>query len=399
MKNQKGQYLWGYISMNNFKINVKFKNEKESYVIVSGIIDTLSADKFSNTIVEIHREYNDSKIFLDFTKVSMITNACVEHLMMFKENGVKLQLVGVKKEVNTILKLTGADKVLDIETEVESLDVSNCKLLGKGFHSEVYRLDDETIAKIYYDLPSIDTLINERIIAKQAFIKGVPTEISFGLCESNGRAGLMYELVDANTLLSMLEKDIDNMDKYIKDYVCLVKKVHEFDDEGMVQVPDMKQILINNINNLRKFISSEGINKLMNVINSVPDSNHLLHGDPHPANVMLSDKGMIFIDLSDMRTGDEILDLVYLNRTLIQYNKLPSNTYSLGVENSKKLWELFFDEYYKELNEQDKKDIYNKIDLLALVNITEKFMMKNPDNEEAQLLFRELQDKINQLNI
>ena len=120
----------------------------------------------------------------------------------------------------------------------------------------------------------------------------------------------------------------------------------------------------------------------MNVINSVPDSKHLLHGDPHPANVMLSDKGMIFIDLSDMRTGNEILDLVYLNRTLIQYNKLPSNTYSLGVENSKKLWELFFDEYYKELNEQDKKDIYNKIDLLALVNITEKFMMKNPDNEE-----------------
>lgn len=65
-------------------------------------------------------------------------------------------------------------------------------------------------------MSDIDMLITERIIAKQAFVKGVPTEISFGLCESDGKAGLVYELVDAETLLSIFSKDDSTIEKYVR---------------------------------------------------------------------------------------------------------------------------------------------------------------------------------------
>lgn len=40
-------------------------------------------------------------------------------------------------------------EILNIEQETLSVDTTGCKLLGKGFHSEVYKLNDETIAKVY----------------------------------------------------------------------------------------------------------------------------------------------------------------------------------------------------------------------------------------------------------
>ena len=378
--------------MSNSTINIEYKNRQEIYIILSGIIDTSFADTLNEVIEKAHLEFSNAKIILDFTKVSIITNSCVEYLLKYINEGVKLQLVGVNKEVSVVLKLTGIDSKLEMENEVKSIDVSNCKLLGKGFHSEVYKLDDETIAKIYYDLPSIDTLISERIMAKQAFVKGVPTEISFGLCESNGKAGLMYELVDADTLLSVFVKDPNNIEKYIPEYVSLVKRIHEFDSIGMLEIPDMKQILINNVNNLKKYINDDA-EKLMKVVNSIPNSNHLLHGDPHPANVMLTNNGMIFIDLSDMRTGNEILDLVYLNRTLVQFQKIPTNNYALSRQDSKRLWDLFAEEYFKELSDIEKEQIKAKIDLLALLNITERFIRKNPNDETAITLLKELIDK------
>lgn len=380
------------MNYSNFKIESKVLSSIEIYIVVTGIIDTISSETFGKYVYECHNKYPKSKITIDFTKVEMITSACMRYLLKFKKDEINYELVGVKREVYTVLKLSGMSEVLNIEQETISVDTTGCKLLGKGFHSEVYKLNDETIAKVYYDLPDIDMLITERIIAKQAFVKGVPTEISFGLCESDGKAGLVYELVDAETLLSIFSKDDSSIEKYVKDYVEIVKKINTFDSEGIIEIPKAKDILGNDVNYLKDYLNINEYQTLSNILNSVEDSNHLLHGDPHPANVMLTNKGMVFIDLSDMRTGNKLFDLVYLNRTLIQFQKFPDN-YALNKEQCNKLWTLFVNEYYKDESNVERELAI--IDVLSITSITVKFLMKDVTSENGYTLLEELKNKLN----
>ena len=373
-------------------MNIEVKNSKDVYVIATGTIDTNAASFFDEQINLVRAKNPDKKIYIDFTKVKMITSACIRCLLKFKKNNYNFELIGVNKEVYTVLKLTGMNEILNLEQETISVNIEGCKLLGKGFHSEVYQINDETIAKIYYDLPDIDMLINERIIAQQAFVKGVPTEISFGMCESNGRPGLVYELVDADTLLSIFVDDETKMEELVPQYVDIVKKMHRFDSNGIIAIPDTKEILQKDIDTIRNYLQDDYCVKLQNLLDNIPNSNHLLHGDAHPGNVMLTNKGMVFIDLSDMRTGDEIFDLVYLHRTLIQFNKIAGNTYALKQEQAAKLYRLFFDEYYKDETEDRKRELDSKIYLLSLISITARFLRKNPNDEESIRMLNELKE-------
>ena len=144
-------------------------------------------------------------------------------------------------------------------------------------------------------------------------------------------------------MLSIFSKDDSTIEKYVKDYVDIVKKMNTFDSEGIIEIPKAKDILGYDVNYLKDYLTAKEFQILSNILNSIEDCDNLLHGDPHLANVMLTNKGMVFIDLSDMRSGNGIFDLVYLNRTLIQFQKFPDK-YALNKEQCKKLWTLFINE-------------------------------------------------------
>lgn len=232
------------------------------------------------------------------------------------------------------------------------------------------------------------------MIAKQAFVKGVPTEISFQLCEAENRPGLMYELVDAKTLLSTLVNNPDDMDKYIKEYVELVKKMHEYDDEGINGIYNKKEVFTFESSVVLKYLPDDCKSKLENIKDIIPDSNMLVHGDPHPANIMLTNRGMIFIDLSDMGIGDEKFDLMYLYRTLILFNQLPDSSYALDYEHSEKLWNSFIEEYYKDKDKAYIEKELKIIRILALNSICCRFLLKDPNMEKTQLMLNQLIEEL-----
>ena len=246
------------------------------------------------------------------------------------------------------------------------------------------------IAKVYYEAPSIDMAIRERMIAKQAFVKGVPTEISFELCEANSRPGLLYELVDAKTLLSTLVDHPEDIDKYVKKYVELVKEMHNYDGNGINGIYNKKEVFNYEVSVVSKYLPIDCLNKLEEVKNLIPDSNMLVHGDPHPANIMLTTRGMIFIDLSDMGIGDEKFDLMYLYRTLILFNKLPNSTYALNQYYCQKLWDSFIEEYYKGLETKYIENELRLIRILALNSISSRFLLKDPESANAKQMLDEL---------
>ena len=380
--------------MEKIDIEVSERLENEIHIIVRGFINDDNYETFNKCILSMHNINPHLKIVIDFNDVEMITSKVVEVLKGFVNNNIDIKLINTNKEVNTILHLLNMIDICE-DKNMYSISTEGCKILGKGFHSEVYRLDNEKIAKVYYEAPSIDMAIRERMIAKQAFVKGVPTEISFQLCEAENRPGLMYELVDAKTLLSTLVNNPDDMDKYIKEYVELVKKMHEYDGEGINGIYNKKEVFTFESSVVLKYLPDDCKSKLENIKDIIPDSNMLVHGDPHPANIMLTNRGMIFIDLSDMGIGDEKFDLMYLYRTLILFNQLPDSSYALDYEHSEKLWNSFIEEYYKDKDKAYIEKELKIIRILALNSICCRFLLKDPNMEKTQFMLNKLKEELN----
>lgn len=363
-------------------------------VSVEGYIDTQTAPEFGSYIIKIHDSNPTNKIIIDFGKVEMLTSAGIRQLLLFEKNNYNYQLINVKREVATVLDLTGMSDILRLEDKTMSISTKDCKILGKGFSSCVYKLDDEKIAKVYYKIPNIDQAIRERMIAKQAFVKGVPTEICYCLCEAEGMPGLVYELVDAKTLLSMFAEDENAIDKYIKDYVKLVKQIHSFNGDGITGIYNEKQRVGECVKAVSRIITPEYADKIKKVYDAVEDKNILLHGDIHPANVMLTQRGMLFIDLSEMSVGDELFDLMYLYRTLVLFSMIPGDNYAISRQQEIRLWNTFVEEYYKNEDENIKQQQLHTIKVLGLVSIIARFLTPNANKQIIEMFLNELQKEL-----
>ena len=380
----------------DLKLETKNIDENSVTVAIDGTVDTQLAEKFGSYIRGIHEQYPNKKIILDFKNVEMITSSCIRHILSFKKENFDFEIINIKKEVFTVFKLTGLSKQLDLEQETLKISVEGRQLLGQGFSSKVYKIDDETIAKIYYNNPDIDTLITERIIAKKAFVKGVPTEISFGMCECDGAPGLIYELVDAKPLLKVLVNDFDNVDKYIPDYVNIVKEFHKYDGYGIPELHDLKENYFECLKTFEDRLSDEENKKMLEIGNSIPDSVMLVHADPHPANLMYTDRGLVFIDLSEMGTGDEIFDLVYLYRTCITFPLAygGDNHYDLDANQTEELFYKFFDEYYKDKSKEEKEILLKKIIICSYDSILSLFITETFNEKAAAVIIEDLHKKL-----
>ena len=76
------------------------------------------------------------------------------------------------------------------EKKLEEIDIEGAVKIGEGAHSEVYRIADDTIVKVYHPSESLDRIRKEKELSRWAFVKGVPTAISFNVVRVGDRRGM-----------------------------------------------------------------------------------------------------------------------------------------------------------------------------------------------------------------
>lgn len=77
------------------------------------------------------------------------------------------------------------------------VSVEGCELIGKGGNGEVYRLDSETILKVYNESASLDKIAQENKYATAAFKEGLPCAIAYDTVRVGNRYGIVFELLNA----------------------------------------------------------------------------------------------------------------------------------------------------------------------------------------------------------
>ncbi|MBR4510686.1 MAG: anti-sigma factor antagonist [Ruminococcus sp.] len=381
-------------------------------IFLKGRIDTNNALQTENELfsaVESAPEAVDQFI-LDSSELEYISSAGLRVLMKMRKNfGENIRVIGVSPEVYDIFDVTGFTEILKVEKRYREISVEGCEVIGTGFYGTVYRVDPETIVKVYQTPDSLPIIQNEQKLAKRAFVNGVPTAISYDIVKVGDMYGSVFELLNADTFNDLLIREPERFDEILRIYADFLKTVHsaEMDDDTL---PMARDIFIGYFDVISDYLPEEQCIRLKELILALPYDHHVVHGDFQMKNVMLVGDEPMLIDMDTLCTGQPLFDLQALYVTYILFSEDdPENLEKfLGIRNDwgEPIWKSIMENYFgrdmSELAEvNDKIVLTAAVRFLYLIASTELKEGELGENriKTAQRHITELIDKVNDLNL
>ena len=130
-------------------------------IAVEGKLDT-------NTVPELEKEVIDldgiSSIVFDFEKVEYISSFGLRLILKCKKQVDDTRVVNCNSEVYDIFSVTGFSEMMTVERKIREISVDNCEKIGEGFFGNIYRIDSETVVKVYKVPDAIDLIKKFRYI-------------------------------------------------------------------------------------------------------------------------------------------------------------------------------------------------------------------------------------------
>lgn len=272
-----------------------------------GKVDTSNAAEVEKEIFAFVDEYKPAKVIIDAQKLKYISSAGLRVVLKLKKTVDDSIIINASLEVYDILDMTGFTNLIDVKKAFREVSVEGCEMIGKGGHGTVYRLDGDTIVKLYGENEPFDEIEREVSYSKKAFVYGIPTAISYDIVKCGDCYGVVFELINADTLSNAICADSEKLDEYSEKYSALVKILHEIEADTSI-FGNIKDLYNKWIDDLAGTYTPDEIAVLHEVISSIPDSNKFVHGDIHPKNIMLQDGKLLFIDMADLTYGHAIFD-------------------------------------------------------------------------------------------
>lgn len=173
------------------------------------------------------------------------------------------------------------------------------KLISKGNTAEIFEHDDNLICKLFYSgYPKI-YIEHEFDNAKAVFQLGIRTPRAYNLTYIDGRDGIVYDKVIGETLSSkMYSANEEEFEVWTYRFADIHKELlgHHIDS-----VMDYKDFL--------KMFARDSV-EVISKIDDLEDGDCLLHGDFHPANIMVdADNQLFLIDMMNICKGPAMYDI------------------------------------------------------------------------------------------
>ena len=275
---------------------------------LEGKIDTNNSAQVEEMLLSTCSGYDYDSIVLDADKLEYVSSAGLRVILRLRKKCGQLKIINASNEVYDILEMTGFTMMMPVEKAYRRLSVEGCEMIGAGAKGRVYRLDQETIIKVYMNPDSLEEIHKERELARTAFILGVPTAISYDVVKVGDYFGSVFELLNAASFSEIMSKDPSRIDECVERSVELLKTVHDtqVDDSN---IPDMKWRVLGWADMIEGLLPADKIEKLKRILTNIPDSHVMLHGDFQLNNIMQQGSETLLIDMDTLCHGDPIFEL------------------------------------------------------------------------------------------
>ena len=184
------------------------RNGGVATLFLKGSISAANAHEFEEELLAAADEAQGDALRLDAEELAYISSAGLRALVkLMKRCADRVSVVNASSEVYDVFDMTGFTTLMDVKRRIREVSVEGCELIGSGGYGKVYRLDEETIVKVYNPGISLEFVEQEHDVSQKAFLMGVPTAISYDVVKVGDCYGVVFEMLDAKTTAQIIEAD------------------------------------------------------------------------------------------------------------------------------------------------------------------------------------------------
>lgn len=293
--------------------------DNELTIFLSGRITSANAEDIRQDIDAILQGKTFDKLILDADELEYISSAGLRVVFSLMHAYSNLTIINASLDVYDIFEMTGFTKIVKVRRKLIEVDVSGMQVIGEGRTGIVYRMDKDTILKVYKRDVSVEDIEREMELSRESFILGIPTAITFDIVKVGTHLASRFEMLDCDTLAEVIAKDIDHLDVYLDQYAELLKKINSTSSNDL-ELPDRKKKWIEHASLCLPHLDQARGKKLMDMMNAIPEVKTFVHGDCHIKNIMSDGKSLFLIDMGALSTGYPLFDLAPLYRTFFGFD-------------------------------------------------------------------------------
>ena len=367
-----------------------------------GELNSYNADVMEKEIDEVLSSSKFQTLNLDFAKLNYISSAGLRIILKIKQKHDDSHVINANLDVYDVLQMTGFTNIMDVKKAMREMSVEGAEIIGEGFFSTVYRIDKDTIIKVFNRTSDEKQIERELKLAKQAFVLGIPTAISFDIVKVKNKLGVRFEMLDCMSLKNAFIKYPEKYDELLNKYVDLLKKINTtecFDPS----VPSIKKFFIEKVDAIKPLLDEAHYEKLLGLMKSVPERSTFVHGDCHFKNIMVQGEDFLLIDMDTLSVGHPIFELANLRCPYVAFEEdAPGNCeqfFGMKAEYCVKLYDDIVRLYFGKEDEI----IKDKIALVCYAHMVWWTLTNQKDNQKRLNGCKErliaLLDKYNDIDI
>ena len=196
-------------------MNYSYKLDNDVLVVLlEGRFDTDASTKFELEFAEISKENPHGSLVINASELSYIASSGLRIMLKLVKTEKNFRLENVCPEVYNVFEVTGFSKIINMTKALRKIDLEKCEKIGAGGNGAVYRVSEDELVKVNYNPDTYEGLDKELAKAKEAFLLGIPTAISFDLVDcGGGKRGVVYEAIKSSTLGESIQKDSTRMEE------------------------------------------------------------------------------------------------------------------------------------------------------------------------------------------
>ena len=337
-------------------MSVTMKTENGRPVVdLTGRVTSANAASVEQEINDALGDYAGKALTLDLGELEYISSAGLRVLLRLRKRFAGMEMVNVSTDVYEIFEMTGFTEMMPISKAYRRISVDGCEVIGQGANGKVYRIDPDTIVKVYYNPDALPDIHRERELARTAFVLGVPTAIPYDVVRVGEGYGSVFELLNATSFSKLIAADPDGLEGYVRQFVDLMKLIHDTTVKPGV-MPQMRDVALDWADFLRDYLPQEKWQKLHDLIAAVPEQLTMLHGDYHTKNVMLQNGEVILIDMDTLCTGHPVFELASVYNAFVGFSELDESVamkfQGFSADTCRRIWELVLEMYFDDADEE-----------------------------------------------
>lgn len=235
-----------------------------------------------------------------------------------------------------------------METQFKPIRIDGLTPFARGASGEVYRLDEETILKLYYEGFSEKEALVEKDRARLALVAGIPTAISFETVQVGQRKGVVYEMIQGPTMSEMVAAEPERAGELGGVFAEIAETLHHAEGRK-TDLPRATEPIRYALGR-QDYLPERALRRIDALLGELDAAQGYVHGDFHSNNVILSQNGPILLDMGLFSVGSPLFDIATVYFSLFSSPEATASDRSsftgLSRQEAREFWQGFEARYF-----------------------------------------------------